>query len=69
MLLNSKYFHQELDLLNSVGAHIFTNTLRQLLATSTELRHLRFQFVDTLNDEVGIIRAEGKVQRLASGLC
>ena len=53
MLLNSKYFHQELDLLNSVGAHIFTNTLRQLLATSTELRHLRFQFVDTLNYEVG----------------
>ena len=56
-------------MLNSVGAHIFTNTLRQLLATSTELRHLRFQFVDTLNDEVGKIRAEGKVQRLASGLC
>ena len=44
-------------MLNSVGAHIFTNTLRQLLATSTELRHLRFQFVDTLNDEVGKIRA------------
>ena len=56
-------------MLNSVGAHIFTNTLRQLLATSTELRHLRFQFVDTLNDEVGKIRAEGKVQPLASGLC
>ena len=68
-MLLGKYFHQELDLLNSVGAHIFTNTLRQLLATSTELRHLRFQFVDTLNDEVGKIRAEGKVQRLASGLC
>lgn len=43
---------QELELLNSVGAHIFTNTLRQLLATSTSLKHLKFQFVDTLNDEV-----------------
>ena len=60
MLLNSKYFHQELDLLNSVGAHIFTNTLRQLLATSTELRHLRFQFVDTLNDEVGKSEQRGR---------
>ena len=45
---------KELELLNSVGAHIFTNTLRQLLSNSTALRHLRFQFVDTLNDEVGI---------------
>ena len=35
-----------------MGAHIFTNTLRQLLATSTSLKHLKFQFVDTLNDEV-----------------
>merc|ERR1712107_109637 len=30
----------ELELLNSVGAHIFTNTLRQLLATSIFLKHL-----------------------------
>jgi len=43
---------QELELLNSVGAHIYTNTLRQLLVASTALRHLKFQFVDTLNDEV-----------------
>ena len=35
-----------------MGTHIFTNTLRQLLATSTSLKHLKFQFVDTLNDEV-----------------
>ena len=56
MLLNqlNLLFSQELELLNSVGAHIYTNTLRQLLATSTALRHLRFQFVDTLNDEVGV---------------
>ena len=47
-----QYDFQELELLNSVGAHIFTNTLRQLLATSTSLKHLKFQFVDTLNDEV-----------------
>ena len=53
-----QYDFQELQLLNSVGAHIFTNTLRQLLATSTSLKHLKFQFVDTLNDEVvGLINA------------
>ena len=41
-----------------MGTHIFTNTLRQLLATSTSLKHLKFQFVDTLNDEVvGLINA------------
>ena len=38
--------------MNSVGAHIYTNTLRQLLFASTGMKHLKFQFVDTLNDEV-----------------
>ena len=51
---------QQLQLLDKEGVSQHTveksctNTLRQLLTTSTVLRHLRFQFVDTLNDEVGM---------------
>ena len=55
--------------MNSVGAHIFTNTLRQLLATSTSLRHLKFQFVDTLNDEVVALINAVDVLDFNSGLC
>ena len=64
-----QYDFQELELLNSVGAHIFTNTLRQLLATSTSLRHLKFQFVDTLNDEVVALINALYVLDFNSGLC
>ena len=38
--------------MNTTGAHIFTNSLRQLLHSASHLQHLRLQAVDTLNDEV-----------------
>ena len=34
------------------SAHIFTKTLHQILENATNLKHAKFQFVDTLNDEV-----------------
>ena len=55
--------------MNSVGAHIFTNTLRQLLATSISLKHLKFQFVDTLNDEVVALINALDAMDFNSGLC
>ena len=39
-------------MLNTSGAHIYTNSLRQLLFSAERLEHLRLQAVDTLNDEV-----------------
>jgi len=43
---------EEIVLLNTRGAHIFTKTLHQILEYATNLKHAKFQFVDTLNDEV-----------------
>ena len=43
---------EEIELLNTRGAHIFTKTIHQILDNATKLKHTKFQFVDTLNDEV-----------------
>ena len=43
---------EELELLNTRGAHFYSKALLQLLSFATNLRHVKFQFVDTLNDEV-----------------
>ena len=43
---------EELELLNSRGAHIYSKALHQILNHATKLKHVKLQFVDTLNDEV-----------------
>jgi hypothetical protein len=43
---------EEIELLNTRGAHIFTKTIHQIMGNATKLKHAKFQFVDTLNDEV-----------------
>jgi len=43
---------EEIELLNTRGAHVYTKLIHQLLDNATKLKHAKFQFVDTLNDEV-----------------
>eukprot|EP00092_Neocalanus_flemingeri_P048628 GFUD01055542.1.p1 GENE.GFUD01055542.1~~GFUD01055542.1.p1 ORF type:complete len:481 (+),score=77.20 GFUD01055542.1:123-1565(+) len=43
---------EELELLNTRGAHVFTKTIHQIMNKAKKLKHAKFQFVDTLNDEV-----------------
>jgi len=43
---------EELEILNTRGAHIFTKTIHQIMSNANKLKHAKFQFVDTLNDEV-----------------
>lgn len=43
---------EEIELLNTRGAHVFTKTIHQIMGNAKKLKHAKFQFVDTLNDEV-----------------
>jgi len=43
---------EEVELLNTRGAHMFTKIIHQILENAVKLQHAKFQFVDTLNDEV-----------------
>ena len=43
---------EELELLNTRGAHVYSKAVHQILDFTTKLKHAKFQFVDTLNDEV-----------------
>ena len=42
----------DLELLNTRGAHVYAKAIHQILDGAEHLRHAKFQFIDTLNDEI-----------------